>query len=147
MFKHILIPTDGSETALKAVKAGLSLAAEIGAKVTGYCAQEPVPVHIHGEGHIADKKMVAEFERRASEFAQRNVKAVEDAAKAAGVPCTALVTKAALPYRGIVDAAEKKGCDAIFIASHGHRGLSRLLLGSVTNEVLTHSKIPVLVFR
>jgi len=147
MFKHILIPTDGSDTALKAVKAGVALAAEIGAKVTGYCAQEPVPTHIHGEGYIADKTMVAQFEQRAAEFARKSVKAVEDAAKAAGVPCTALVTKSAVPYRGIVEAAEKKGCDAIFIASHGHRGLQRLLLGSVTHEVLTHSKIPVLVFR
>jgi len=147
MFKHILIPTDGSDTALKAVNAGVALAAEIGAKVTGYCAQEPVPTHIHGEGYIADKAMVAEFDRRAGEFARKCVKAVEDAAKAAGVSCTALVTKSAVPYRGIIDAAEKKGCDAIFIASHGHRGLKRLLLGSVTQEVLTHSKIPVLVFR
>jgi nucleotide-binding universal stress UspA family protein len=147
MFKHILIPTDGSDTALKAVKAGVALAAEIGARVTGYCAQEPVPTHIHGEGHIADKAMVAQFEQRAAEFARKNVRAVEDAAKAAGVPCIALVTKSAVPYRGIVDAAEKKGCDAIFIASHGHRGLTRLLLDSVTHEVLTHSKIPVLVFR
>jgi nucleotide-binding universal stress UspA family protein len=147
MFKHILIPTDGSETALKAVKAGIALAAEIGAKVTGYCAQEPVPTHIHGEGYIADKEMMAQFEKRAAEFARKNVKAVEDAAKASGVSCTALVTKSAVPYRGIVDAAEKKGCDAIFIASHGYRGLTRLLLGSVTQEVLTHSKIPVLVFR
>lgn len=147
MFKHILIPTDGSETALKAVRAGIALAAEIGARVTGYCAQEPVPTHIYGEGYVADKQMVAEFERRASEFAAKNVKAVEKAAKAAGVPCRALVTKSAIPYRGIIDAAEKKGCDAIFMASHGHRGLARLFLGSVTHEVLTHSKIPVLVFR
>ena len=147
MFKHILIPTDGSDTALKAVKAGVALAAEIGAKVTGYCAQEPVPIHIHGEGHIADKRMIQEFERRAGEFAQRNVKAVEDAAKAAAVPCAVLITKSAVPYRGIVEAADKKGCDAIFIASHGYRGLKKLLLGSVTQEVLTHSKIPVLVFR
>jgi len=147
MFKHILIPTDGSDTALKAVKAGIALAAEIGAKVTGYCAQEPVPLQLHNEGFVGDKKMVALFEQRAAEFAAKNVKAVEDAAKAAGVSCTTLVTKSAVPYRGIVEAAEKKGCDAIFIASHGHRGLKRLLLGSVTQEVLTHSKIPVLVFR
>jgi nucleotide-binding universal stress UspA family protein len=147
MFKHILIPTDGSDTALKAVKAGVALAAEIGAKVTGYCAQEPVPTHIHGEGYIADKAMVAQFEQRAAEFARKSVKAVEDATKAAGVSYTALVTKSAVPYRGIVEAAEKAGCDAIFMASHGHRGLERLLLGSVTQEVLTHSKIPVLVFR
>lgn len=147
MFKHILIPTDGSETAVKAVRAGIALAAEVGAKVTGYCAQEPVPAHIHGEGYLADKELVAEFEKRASEFAMKSVRAIEAAAKAAGVPFEPLVTRSALAYRGIVDAAESKGCDAIFIASHGHRGLTRLLLGSVTNEVLTHSKIPVLVFR
>lgn len=147
MFKHILIPTDGSETALKAVKAGVALAAEIGAKVTGYCAQEPVPTHLYGEGYVADQKLTAEFESRAAEFAKKSAQAVEDAAKAAGVSCTIYVSKASLPYRGIVDAAENKGCDAIFMASHGHRGLARLLLGSVTQEVLTHSKIPVLVFR
>jgi len=147
MFKHILIPTDGSETAGKAVHAGIALAAEIGARVTGYCAQEPLPNHIYGEGYIADKKLVAEFERRAGDFARQNVKAVEDQAKVAGVSCTPLVTKSALPYRGIVDAAEKNGCDAIVMASNGHRGLQKLLLGSVTQEVLTHSKIPVLVYR
>jgi nucleotide-binding universal stress UspA family protein len=147
MFKHILIPTDGSEIAEKAVNAGIALAAEIGAKVTGYHAQEPVPVHIYGEGYVANKKMAAEFERRAGEFAHRTLEKIEAAAKAAGVPFKALVTKSAVPYRGIIDAAEKQGCDVIAIGSHGHRGLSRLLLGSVTQEVLTHSKIPVLVFR
>ena len=147
MFKNILIPTDGSETALKAVQAGIALAAEIGAKVTAYCAQEPVPTHIHGEGYIADKRMVAAFDKRAADYARQNVKAVEAAAKAAGVRCATLVTRSTVPYRGIVEAAETKGCDAIFIASHGRRGLSKLLLGSVTQEVLTHSKIPVLVFR
>jgi nucleotide-binding universal stress UspA family protein len=147
MFKHILIPTDGSEIAEKAVNAGIALAAEIGARVTGYHAQEPVPVHIYGEGYVANKKMAAEFERRAGEFAARTLEKIEAAAKAAGVPFKALVTKSAVPYRGIIDAAEKQGCDVIAIGSHGHRGLSRLLLGSVTQEVLTHSKIPVLVFR
>ena len=147
MFKHILIPTDGSEVAAKAIRAGVALAAEMGAKVTGYHAQEPVPTHIYGEGYVADKQLIAEFERRASEFAKRTVGAVAVAAKAAGVPFEALVVKAAVPYKGIIDAAKKKNCDAIFIASHGHRGITRLLLGSVTQEVLTHSKIPVLVFR
>jgi nucleotide-binding universal stress UspA family protein len=147
MFKHILIPTDGSDTALKAVRAGVALAAEIGARVTGYCAQEPVPTHIYGDGYIADKKMVAEFERRAAEFSRKAVGEVEKAAKAAGVPCTVLISKSAVPYRAIVETAQKKDCDAIFMASHGHRGLAKLFLGSVTQEVLTHSKIPVLVFR
>ena len=147
MFKHILIPTDGSDTAKKAVRSGVALAAEIGAKVTGYCAQEPVPTHIYGEGYVADKRMVAEFEKRAGEFARNAAGEVEKAAKAAGVPCSVLVTKAAVPYRAIIDAAKEKDCDAIFMASHGHRGLAKLFLGSVTQEVLTHSKLPVLVFR
>jgi len=147
MFKHILIPTDGSEVAAKAIRAGVALAAEMGAKVTGYHAQESVPKHIYGEGYLADKQLVAEFERRAGEFAQRCVGAVAVAAKAAGVPFEPLVAKSPVPYKGIIDAAKKQKCDAIFIASHGRRGLARLLLGSVTQEVLTHSKIPVLVFR
>ena len=147
MFKHILIPTDGSETAAKAVHAGVALAKEMGARVTGYHAQEPVPAHIHGEGYVADKTLVAEFERRAAEFARRSVDAVSEAARAAGVPCDTLVAKSPVPYKGIIDAAEKTKCDAVFIASNGHRGLTGLLLGSVTQKVLTHSKIPVLVFR
>ena len=69
------------------------------------------------------------------------------AAKASGVPFTALVTKSNAPSRGIIDAAQRRKCDVIFMASHGHRGLAGLLLGSVTHEVLTHSEIPVLVFR
>ena len=146
MFKHILIPTDGSEVAAKAIRAGVALAKEMGAKVTGYCAQEPVPIHIYGEGYVADKRLIAEFERRAGEFASRCVGAVAVAAKAAGVPFEPLIAKSPVPYKGIIDAAKKQKCDAIFIASHGYRGLARLLLGSVTQEVLTHSRIPV-VFR
>jgi nucleotide-binding universal stress UspA family protein len=147
MFKHILIPTDGSQLATKAIKAGVEMAKEMGARVTGYCAQEPVPVHLYGEGYVADKQMTAEFERRAREHAEDCVEQVAAAAKAAGVPFEPLVTKASLPYRGIIEAAQERKCDVIFMASHGYRGLAGLLLGSVTQEVLTHSEIPVLVFR
>lgn len=147
MFKHILIPTDGSRVAATAIKAGVAMAKEMGARVTGYCAQEPVPTHIYGEGYLADKKLAAEFERRALEHAQRCVEEVAAAAKARGVPFEPLVTRSSLPYRGIIEAAQRRKCDVIFMASHGYRGLTGLLLGSVTQEVLTHSKIPVLVFR
>lgn len=147
MFKHILIPTDGSRLAAKAIKAGVEMAKEMGARVTGYCAQEPVPVHLYGEGYVADKQMTAEFERRAREYAEDCVAQVAAAAKARGVPFEPLVTKASLPYRGIIEAAQERKCDVIFMASHGYRGLAGLLLGSVTQEVLTHSEIPVLVFR
>ena len=147
MFKHILIPTDGSAVAAKAIKAGVALAKEMGATVTGYYAIEPAPTHIYGEGYLADRKIVEELERRAREVAQRAVDQVAAAAKEAGVRSETVVDSAVQPYKGIVEAAQKSHCDAIFMASHGHRGLSGLLLGSVTQKVLTHSKTPVLVFR
>jgi len=147
MFKHILIPTDGSRLAAKAIKAGVEMAKEMGARVTGYCAQEPVPTHLYGEGYVVDKEMAAEFERRAREHAETCVEEIAAAAKAGGVPFTALVTKSNVPSRGIIEAAQRRKCDVIFMASHGHRGLAGLLLGSVTQEVLTHTDIPVLVFR
>lgn len=147
MFKHVLIPTDGSETAAKAIEAGIGLAKAMGARVTGFYAQEPVPPHLHGGGHLADKQLVAEFERRADEYAERCMGEIAAAAKAAGVPFEPLVVKAPVAHKGIVDAAEKQKCDAIFIASHGHRGLAALVLGSVTQKVLVNSRIPVLVFR
>jgi nucleotide-binding universal stress UspA family protein len=147
MFKHILIPTDGSRTAAKAITAGVKLAKEMGARVTGFYAQEPLPMHIHGEGYIADKELVAEFEKRAGEFAARCIAEVGDAAQAAGVPFEGVVVKSQSPHKAIVDAAKKQECDAIFIASHGHKGLTGLVLGSVTQKVLVNSETPVLVFR
>lgn len=147
MFKHILIPTDGSPVAAKAIKAGVALAKEMGASVTAYYAIEPAPAHIYGEGRLADQRWVEELDRRTQDIAQRSVDEVTDAAKAAGVPCDAVIDKLVHPYKGIIDAATEKKCDAVFMGSHGHRGLTGLLIGSVTQQVLTHSKIPVLVFR
>ena len=147
MFKHILIPTDGSPVAAKAIKAGVALAKEMGARVTGFYAIEPPPTHLYGEGYLAERRLVEELERRAKEVAEKSVDAISSAAKAAGVPCETIVAKAVVPYKGIIEAAEKNKCDAVFMASNGHRGLTGLLLGSVTQKVLTHTKIPVLVFR
>ena len=147
MFKNILIPTDGSPVAAKAIRAGVALAKEMGARVTAFYAIEPPPTHLYGEGYLAERSLVAELERRAREIAQKSVDEVSEAAKAAGVPCEAVIGKSVVPYKGIIDAAEKAHCDAVFMASHGHRGLTGLLIGSVTQKVLTHSKIPVLVFR
>ncbi len=147
MFKHILIPTDGSPVAAKAISAGVALAKEMGARVTGFYAIEPPPTHLYGEGYLADKRLVDELDRRSREIAQKSLDEVAAAAKTAGVRCETVMGKAVLPYRGIIDAAEKNRCDAVFMASNGHRGLTGMLLGSVTQKVLTHSKIPVLVFR
>src|SRR5690242_7866161 len=128
MFKRILIPTDGSPVAEKAIKAGVALAAEMGASVTGYYAIEPAPTHIYGEGYLANRTLVEELERRAGEVAQRAVEKIAAEAKNAGVSCDAVVGKAEVPYKGIIDTAEKKGCDAIFMASNGHRGLTGLIV-------------------
>ncbi len=148
MFKHILIPTDGSAVAAKAVKAGVTFAKEIGARVTGYYAVDPGSHYAaYGEGYTFDSKFGTELEKRAVEIGRRRVAAIGKAAKAAGVPFRPLVTKAPSPYEGIIAAAKLRSCDAIFMASNGRRGISRLIMGSVTNGVLTRSRIPVLVYR
>jgi nucleotide-binding universal stress UspA family protein len=147
MFKHILIPTDGSPVSAKAVKAGIAFAQESGARVTGYYAVEPVPTRLYGEGYVADKQMVAEFERRSRAFAKKHVAAIARDALKAGVRFEPLVQTARTPYEGIVEAAQKHNCDLIFMSSHGRRGLMRLMLGSVADRVMTLSKVPVLVYR
>lgn len=147
MFKHILIPTDGSPVADKAVKAGLELAKALGAKVTGFYAIEAIQPQVYGEGYMIDQGLVKEFERSAREAGEKHMATIAKAAAAAGVEFSSLVLKAETPYEGIIDAAKKKRCDAIFMASHGRRGLASLIMGSVTQKVLTHSKLPVLVYR
>jgi nucleotide-binding universal stress UspA family protein len=147
MFKHILIPTDGSPVSTKAVKAGIALAKEHGAKVTGYHAVEPVPMHLYGEGYVADKEMVEEFDRRRRAAAKKHIDALAREAQKAGVAFEPLVQTSARPYDGIVEAAAKRKCDLILMSSHGHRGLDRLMLGSVADKVIQRSKVPVLVYR
>jgi nucleotide-binding universal stress UspA family protein len=147
MFKHILIPTDGSEVATKAVRAGIALAKETGARVTGFCADEWRAPHLHNGGYTVEGHLLAELDRRAREHAERCVGEVKAEAEAAGVTFEPLVVKSARPDEAIVNAAKERGCDAIVMASHGHKGLAGLMLGSVTQRVLTHSKIPVLVYR
>ncbi|OGA05488.1 MAG: hypothetical protein A3I00_03465 [Betaproteobacteria bacterium RIFCSPLOWO2_02_FULL_64_12] len=148
MFKHILIPTDGSAVANKAVKAGIQLAKALGAKVTGYYAVEPMRPHVYGEGHmITNSQMVKAWEERAREYGERQLEILAKSAKAAGVPFNALVTVAETPYEGIIEATKQQKCDAIFMASHGRSGLQGLIMGSVTHKVLAHSTLPVLVYR
>jgi nucleotide-binding universal stress UspA family protein len=147
MFKQILIPTDGSPVSRKAVKAGIAFAKEAGAKVIGFHAVEPVPTHLYGEGYIADRSTVAEFERRSLAAAKKMVRGIERDALKAGVPFETMVRTARTPYHGIVEAAERRKCDLIFMSSHGRRGFERLALGSVADRVMTLSKVPVLVYR
>ena len=147
MFKHILIPTDGSEISAKAVKAGIAFAKESGARVIGYHALEPIPARLYGEGYVPDRQMVAEFERRNRAFGKKQVAAIERAARKAGVRFEPLVETARTPYHGIVEAAKKRDCDLIFMSSHGRGGLMRIALGSVADKVMTLSKVPVMVYR
>lgn len=147
MFKRILIPTDGSKVANKAIRAGIRFAKEMGAVVVGYCAIEPVTVYSVNERTLFDTRRLAELERQTKAAAEGYLAAMGKQAAKAGVRFESLCDKAATPYEGIVAAARKKKCEAIFMASHGRSGLEKLLMGSVTNKVLVRSKIPVLVYR
>lgn len=145
MYKHILVPTDGSPLAAKAVQSAIAFAAEVGAKLTGYYAIEDMNMH-HVGAHLT-KDLIEEFERRSKAAAEEHAAEPAKAAKAAGVPYDWRVSKVSQPHEGIIEAAAACGADIIFMASHGHRGLTGMIVGSVTQKVLTHSKIPVLVFR
>ena len=147
MFKHLLIPTDGSPIANKAVKAGIKFAKEIGAWVTAYHAVAELLPQIYGETYVFDQQTINQFDRNVREAGRRQGDAIGKLAKAAGVPFASVVTRTNAPHEGIIGAAKKHKCDVIFMASHGRRGLAGLLMGSVTQKVLTHSKIPVLVYR
>jgi len=146
MFKHILVPTDGSELAQKAITAGVAFAKSVGARITGYYALHE-PAFIYNRFGNLDQQIKTELERRSREVAQRYLDEIGAAAKASGVAFEPLITISDIPAQGIVDAARERKCDAIFLASHGRSGVSRLILGSVTQEVLARSTLPVIVFR
>ena len=145
MYKHILLPTDGSELSATAVRDGVRFAKEIGARVTALHVTAPFhPIEMTPSAFTAH---IQEHDAKAKESAQRALGAVTEAARAAGVPCATVHRVSLSPYEAIIALAGEAGCDLIFMASHGRRGVAALLLGSETNKVLTHSKIPVLVCR
>ena len=146
MFKHILICTDGSPLSTKAAKTGIALAKALHAKVTVYCALEDL-LPVYSDGYAFDQLTIDRFEEGVRTLAQKRVDAIGKLAKAARVPFAALVTKAYAPDEGIINAAKKQKCDAIIMASHGRSGISKLFMGSVTQKVLSHSRIPVVVCR
>jgi nucleotide-binding universal stress UspA family protein len=147
MFKRILIPTDGSKIARKAIRAGIALAKKLKASVVGYHAAEPVELVFNAEGASVRPMAIKQFQQRIAEQGQGYLAEIAKACKAAGVACQTVMTTPARPYQGIVDAARKNKCDMILMASHGRGELATLVLGSVTQKVLAHSKIPVLVYR
>ncbi len=145
MYSHILIPTDGSELAGKAVVHGVELAAKIGAKVTILTVTLPFRILSAEAAMIEDTP--ADYSARSAELAQRVLDAAEAVAKTAGVPVDTMQIEEDRPYQAIIDAAGSTGADLIVMSSHGRRGFSALILGSETAKVLTHCKIPVLVHR
>jgi nucleotide-binding universal stress UspA family protein len=146
MFKKVLVPTDGSELSENAAHAAIEFAQAAGARLVTISVAEPVPLTAMVEGG-AVPPWIEDLEQKAREEAQARVDRVAAAAAAAGVPCEKEAAVAPAPYEEIIAAARRHGCDLIFMASHGRRGLSRLLLGSETQKVLAHSDIPVLVYR
>ncbi|MDR2239256.1 MAG: universal stress protein [Zoogloeaceae bacterium] len=147
MFKHILVPTDGSTLSTEAAKKAVSFARETGAKIVFFYARPGYPVAFYGEGALIDPITPEKFAEMAQKQTEEVLAAARTLAADAGVTCTAVSSDSDAPYESIINAAIDNGCDLIFMASHGRRGLSGLLLGSETQKVLTHSKIPVLVYR
>jgi nucleotide-binding universal stress UspA family protein len=145
MYKHILIATDGSELAEKAVKQGLELAKRLGATVTAVTVTEPWPIA------VADGVMVAnaipEYEQAAAQEASRTLAALGEQARKLGVACATVHVADRYPAEGIIELAKARNCDLIVMASHGRRGLAKLLLGSQATRVLTYSTTPVLICK
>jgi nucleotide-binding universal stress UspA family protein len=145
MFQHILIATDGSLLSDSALDKALDFAREAGAKVTVVTATEPFAVFSADSTQLAQTK--AGYEKHIKAEAARYLAEAERKAKTLGVQCDVIQVEQQHPYRAIIDAAKKHGCDLIAMASHGRRGVSALVLGSETTKVLTHSSVPVLVYR
>jgi nucleotide-binding universal stress UspA family protein len=145
MFQKILVPTDGSDLSEKAIKGAIDIASRTNGTIIGLCVSQPYPYSPLSEGAIAGD--VVGFENRSLEIATENVERIKDAAKTANVPCETVVTKSLDPHTDILEVAKKMNCDSIFMASHGRRGLNRLLLGSETQKVLAHAEVPVVVYR
>jgi nucleotide-binding universal stress UspA family protein len=145
MFKHILIPTDGSDLSNKAIRYGIELAKGCNAKVTGITVTMPFHVFATDPDTVTDTP--DSYKKRTSAVATKYLTQLKDTAAAVGVACTVIHAEHGHPYSAIIDAANKNGCDLIAMASHGRRGISAVVLGSETVKVLTHSKIPVLVYR
>ena len=145
MFKHVLLPTDGSKLSETAVRRGVQFAKSINARVTG-CSVVP-KLHFFNYDSDMPTAIKEQAIQECKLQTENHLDFVRKTAKDAGVPCDTVCGTSDQPYDAIVKAAEEKGCDLIMMASHGRRGVSGLLIGSETQKVLTHSKIPVLVYR
>ncbi len=147
MFKNILIATDGCELSDKTARNGVVLAKTLNAKVTGVYV---VPAHVavaYGEMAWVDDRLGAQMREFARADGNKFLDRIQAAAHAAGVSFERVVFESDQVWKGILDIAQQQGCDLIVMAAHGRHGLVALLLGSETNKVLTHAKIPVLIYH
>ncbi|MCX5512630.1 universal stress protein [Kaistia algarum] len=145
MFHHILVPTDGSPLSGMAIEKSVALAKSLGARITFLTAVEPFHIWTDNANQLAYTR--EEYERISKESAGGYLDSAVAAAEAAGVAVGRVQVETDEPYRAIIDAAVERGCDLVAMASHGRRGVAALVIGSETQKVLTHSAIPVLVYR
>ncbi len=145
MFKHILLPTDGSALSEMAIKKGVEFAKEINAKVSGLTVTKPFRVFTTDVTELEDTKDT--YAEDAKAIADKRLSVIEQAAKQARVSYEGVHKIGEHPWEEVIKTATERGCDVIFMASHGRRGVAALVIGSETNKVLTHTKIPVLVYR
>lgn len=150
MYANILLSTDGSDVARKGVQHGIALAKALNAKVTVITVTEPFPVDYgsgHGAGWIASQEEFDRFDEACKEHADKALDEARAMAEQIGVSAELLHVPNAHPATAIIETAKSRGCDLIVMASHGRRGLRKLLLGSQTSEVLVGANVPVLVVR
>ena len=147
MYKNLLVATDGSKLSDKAVTHAISLAQSVGAKLTVFYAAPDYPLPAYADGVVYEPVSRKEYAKLAAEDAKKILDAATAKAASAGVGCASAYTIAAAPWEAILAAAKKHKADAIVMASHGRRGISAVLLGSETQKVLTHTKLPVIVVR
>lgn len=147
MFSRILIATDGSRLSRRAIAEGVALAKATGATVVGFHALVPSPIIYYGDPMPLSPSTIEAFERDAEQVASKCIGEIEKAARKSGVPFKGVQVRATSPAETLIRVAKKERCDCIVMASHGRTGVKRVLLGSETNFVLTHSTIPVLVTR
>jgi nucleotide-binding universal stress UspA family protein len=147
MYKHILVATDGSKLSQKAVTHAIALAQALGAKMTAFYASPDYPLPAYADGVVYEPVSKKEYAALATQEAEKILSAIAEKAEAGGLECATMHTIAPAPWEAILNAAKKAKADVIVMASHGRRGVSALLLGSETQKVLTHSKLPVIVVR
>ena len=145
MFKHLLVPTDGSEESETAIRKSIELAKSIRATVTGIHVLPTFHVFTHRTEMLEDTREL--FEKDSRIHAAKFLASIERAAQEEGVPCNTVSVMSDQPYEAIIKTAAEQGCDLIAMASHGRKGVKGFLLGSETQKVLVHTQIPVMVFR